>query len=526
MANKQKPVVSKQIYSMNNFLVSCYLLIMFAFFELFLTNGYYSVRTDKYWFFIVLTCALAVGVTVVSIANNFGNSKDTPKLQTPFFKMSVTDYAFVAFLVFAYITTLFSDYVSDSITGNAGRNNGLILLSMYLIAYIIVSRFFYYKEYVLVSFIIGGYIVSALAIVNFYYFDPLGIFANLDPRYKNNFGSTIGNKNYIAIYMCIFLAVALMMFVIYNKRYMKILCGVGIVLAYLGLLTAGSNSGYIGLFAMLFAMIAVCIRKPKYICNLMLGITIMFASGLILRLVAIFLPKNKGYESIGEELIYGTSVFYIIAVLAVITVALYLIQNTKFATNHWPKNTLTITVVLVALSIVGVFAYLMYYYTFVDTTKDLGALNHLLRFDERWGTHRGVMWIGGMEEYLKFDIFDKLFGSGCDTFYHVFEPHFGELYLYGGDTDTNCAHNEYLNYLVTQGALGLLSYLTIIITTIYRAFKNSKNTPLILVFVMPVIAYCAQAVVNIYQPVNTPFLIIFIALCEALSRKSCNINHM
>lgn len=526
MANKQKPVIKKQIYSMNNFLVSCYLLIMFIFFELFITNGYYSVRTDKYWFFIVLTCTLAVGVTIVSISTNFSKSDDAPKLQTPFFKLSVTDYAFLAFLIFAYITTLFSDYISDSITGNAGRNNGLILLSMYLVAYFIVSRFYYYKEYVLVSFIVGGYLVSALAIVNFYYFDPLGIFTNLEPWYKNNFGSTIGNKNYIAIYMCIFLAVALMMFVIYNKRYIKIMCGVAIVLAYLGLLTAGSNSGYIGLFAMLFAMMAVCARKIQRLCRLMLGVTIMFASGLILRFVSVLLPKNKGYESIGEELIYGTSVFYIIAVLVVITIVLYLIRNTDFATTHWPKNTLTTVVVLITLGIIGVFAYLMYYYTFVDTTTDLGELNRLLRFDERWGTHRGVMWIGGMEEYLKFDIFDKLFGSGCDTFYHVYEPHFGELYLYGGDTDTNCAHNEYLNYLVTQGLLGLLSYLTIIVTTIYRAFKNSKDNPLVLVFVMPVIAYCAQAVVNIYQPVNTPFLILFIALCEALSRKTCNANHI
>lgn len=524
---KQEYKPKKQIYSMNNSLVSYYLLIMFTFFELFLTNGYYHARVDKYWFFIVSTGLLTAGVLTVSISNHFDKQADiAAKPAVSVFKMSVTDYAFIVFFVCACITTLFSEYKYDSLTGDIGRNNGLILLAFYLAAYLIISRFYYYKEYVLIAFMIGGCIVSALAIVNFFYMDPLGIIEGLEEWYANNFGSTIGNKNYIAIYMCVYLSVAMMMFVVYKKRYMKILCGVSIVLAYCGLLSAGSNSGIIGLAALVISALAFCVRKPELLRSYMLGLTIMFSSGLLLRILSTIMDnKHKGFESTGEKLVFGTTIFFIIIAFAVVTGVLYLIKDVKQINDHWPKNTLTTLVILSAVAVIAFIAYLMYHYTYVDTTADLGSMSRLLRFDERWGTHRGVMWIGAMEEYSNFDLFDKLFGRGCDTFYYIFEPHFTELAKYG-DSDTNCAHNEYLNYLVTQGLLGLLSYMTIIISTIVRATKTSKDNLLSIVFVIPVIAYCAQAIVNIYQPVNTPFLIIFIALSEALSRKTNTANHL
>lgn len=530
MSKKQQIKPKKNTYTMNNSLASYYLLIMFTFFELFLSNGFAHARTDKYWFFVITSSAFVAAIIIFTISAYCDKTmpkEDRLSLQTPFFDMSVTDYAFIAFFLFACISTVFSQYKYDSLTGDMGRNNGLILLACYLAIYIIISRFYYYKEYVLVAFMIGGCIVSALAILNFFFIDPLGILEDLEPWYAMNFGSTIGNKNYIAIYMCIFLAAALMMFIIYKQLYMKVLCAVAVCFAYCGLLTAGSNSGFIGLFAMLFAMIAVCIRKPDLFRNFMFAMTIMFSSGILLRLFSLAMnDKHKGFESIGNKLIYGTTIFLIVGALVIITAVLYLVKDIEAVENHWPSKTLLITVVVAGIGAICAFAFTMYYYSVVDTTTDLGSMTRLLRFDERWGTHRGVIWIGGMEEYADFNLFDKLFGRGCDTFYYIYEPRFGELLKYGGDTSSNCAHNEYINYLVTQGLLGLSAYMTVIISTIYKAFRNSKDNLLSLVFVMPIIAYCAQAVVNIYQPVNTPFLIIFIALSEALSRKTNSANHI
>ena len=515
---------------MRHSMVNYYLLLMLTFFEAFLTNQYASARTDKFILYIVLTSILIVSTIGISLSY-YMDKKAPPEHrvveQKRFLDFSSTDIAFIIFFLCACVTTLLSDYKLDSLTGSAGRDNGLILLFLYTAMYFIVSRYYYFKNYVLSAFMVFGILISGLAILHFFYIDPLGIMTGYSQDVINDFGTTIGNKNTIAAYMCVFLPCAIMMFVVQKIRYVKILSAVAIVFAYCGLLVAGSNCGYIGFFAMLFFMALVCARKPHLLRGLMLSLTIMFSSGLLLRIFSFFMDdKSKGFEKIGEMLVYSNKIYIIIGILAVITISLYVFKDRKFVNSKAFKNTLTIVISVCGVLAVSLFTYFFYYYTFVDTTTDIGSLSQILRFDDRWGTHRGFMWINGIKDYLQFDFIHIIFGSGCDTFYHVFEPHFTELSVRFNNDTTNNIHSEYLNYLVTQGILGLASYLMIIITSVYRALKTAKKNELALIFVFPVIAYCAQSVVNIYSPIITPFLFIFIALCECLSRESNSVNKL
>ncbi len=521
---------NKSTYNMRNAMVNYYLLIMFTFFELFLTQQYAKARTDKFILFIVLSSVLIVSVIAISLTYYLDkNAPQESKVveHAPIFKLSITDIAVLSFFLCAVITTLISDYKLDSLLGKAGRDNGLVLIALYTAIYFIISRFFYLKTYVFAAFLVFGSIISLLAILHFFYIDPLGIMAGYSQEVVVDFGTTIGNKNTIASYMCIFLPVAMMMFVVYKERAIRILSAFAIGFAYCGLLVAGSNSGYIGLFAMLFFMILVCVRKFEYTKSFMFAFTIMLGSGILLRLITLlFKVESKGFEKIGEKLVHSNAVIAIIALCAVITYLLYYLDEKGFIKDKWPKNILTIIVSAIGAVILCACAYTFCYYTFVDKTTDIGQLSQIFRFDDRWGTHRGFMWIKGIKDFFSFDFMHQLFGSGCDTFYHVFEPHFAELSQRFHNSSTNCIHSEYLNYLVTQGYLGLLSYLVIIFATVIRALKISKENRLVLIFVFPVIAYCAQAVVNIYQPITTPFLFIFISLCECLSRKSNPVNKL
>ena len=520
----------KSAYNMRHSLVNYYLLIMFTFFEMFLTEQYARARTDKYILYVVLTTILFISIVVISISYKL--DKNAPLEQrvvenVPFFKLSITDIAMIVFFLGAVICTIFSDYKLDSLTGNAGRNNGLILIALYTAMYFILSRFYYFKNYIFVAFMVFGSLISLLAILHFFYIDPLGLFSGYADHVINNFGTTIGNKNTIASYMCIFLPSAIMMFVLQKDKYVKILSAFSIGFAYCGLLVSGSNSGYIGFALMLFFMALACVRKPHLLRNFMFAITIMFSSGLVLRLFSsIMNDKSKGFEKIGEKLIYSNLLFVIIASCGLVTLLLYLFKDKKFVNSNAFKNVLTIILSVIGIGVAGVVSYLFYYYSVVDTKTDIGSLSQLLRFNDAWGTHRGFMWIEGTKDFFKNDLYHLMFGSGCDTFYHVFEPHFEELNRRFSNTSTNSIHCEYLNYLVTQGIVGLLSYLTVVISALVRAFKTSKNNELILLFIFPIIAYCAQAVVNIYTPVVTPFLFIFIALCEALSRNSHPMNKL
>ncbi len=517
----------KSNYNMRNAMVNYYLLVMFTFFEMFLTNQYAKARTDKFILFIVLSGILILSTIAISLSYCF--DKNTPDKQKvvehkPILLLSSTDVAFLCFFIFACFTTILSDYKLNSLLGNAGRDNGLLLLFLYISVYFIVSRFYYFKSYVLYAFLVFGSIISALAILHFFYVDPLGVFNGYGEDVVKDFGTTIGNKNTIASYMCIFLPVATAMFVVFKGYASKILCGVSIAFAYMGLLVSGSNSGYLGLFSMLFFMSIVFVRKANHLEEFLKAIVIMLLSGVALRILFSFFEKSKGFEAIGEKLVHSNAVIFAAFALILIIAVLHMFRNSPQLTTKWPKNILSgVIIAFGALSVIAFFS-LMYHYSVVDTKSDIGALSQILRFDDRWGTHRGFMWINGVKDFLNEGLVYQLFGSGCDTFFYAFEPHFAELSERFNNGSTNCIHSEYLNYLITQGWLGLLSYLGIIFTCIYRALKTSKTNELSLVFVFPVIAYCAQAVVNIYQPITTPFLIIFIALCECLSRHSNPIN--
>lgn len=162
---------------------------------------------------------------------------------------------------------------------------------------------------------------------------------------------------------------------------------------------------------------------------------------------------------------------------------------------------------------------IMVYFSCIDTKTDLGSFERIIRFNDIWGTHRGFMWIRSIWIFGDASFIEKLFGVGPDMFYSAFSPYFDDLSKYG-DSSTNAAHNEYLNYLITIGITGLLSYLAIVCGTIKNAVKYAKENPMLIACVSAVICYAVQSVVNLYQPITTPLFFIFIALCEAFVRNA------
>ena len=57
-------------------------------------------------------------------------------------------------------------------------------------------------------------------------------------------------------------------------------------------------------------------------------------------------------------------------------------------------------------------------------------------------------------------------------------------------------HNEYLQYLVTIGAVGLIAYLAFLGTSLVRIVRTGLKNPVVMAFAFAVICYCTQALVN------------------------------
>ncbi len=509
---------AKTKYTIKNALVNYYLLLMFTLFPLFFTQKYSNIRHDKYYIFLIFSMILAVVEFMIIISDEQTQPR---KNDLKWYKgLSVTDWSMLILLAVYTLSTVLCGDVMDAITGNQGRNNGLLLMAAYTAVYFVITREYRFFEYVFAALAAGSGIVYLLALLNYFYIDPLHMFEGYEAQYVADFSSTIGNKNLLASFICICLPVVVMLFInTRNKRFRRLYFGVSAI-GFPALLVADSDSGFLGFFAFLAVMLLYYIRRPQKLCLYFFSLFAMLLGAKALRLFSLLMKDiSKGFTDIPAFFIYDNGISYIIIGLCGILALLFFMINKKNPGAEFPRIVFFVALAIVIIAC-GAVVYLFMYYTFINTSAPLNEVMSYFRFNDKWGTHRGYMWRKSIEIFCGFNIKDMLLGCGPDTFYTAFSPYFNELYIRFGDGSTNCAHNEYLNYLVTTGIFGLLAYVSFIGSFIVRAVKYAKSNPMIIVCCGGVLCYCIQAVVNIAQPITTPLMILLLAVGEALCRQA------
>lgn len=515
-------------FTVNHALVTLYTILMFTLFPLFLTNYYQSARRDKFWLFVVVTGIVGVSVGVIALVQYLSkNSPHNKQLNTYYdsINLNLTDIGMLAFLGFNLVSTIGATLTAENsvesfsklLLGSYGRNMGLLMILMIAVCYFVVSRFFFYKKYVIYFMFIGMTVMSFVAIVNFYHIDILGIFAKYqsNANVQANFTSTIGNKNYLSAMITVALPFSAGLAVATKDKTLRILAYISTGLQFMGLLVATSDGGFLGCFAAFAVMLVIVSRDRIKLSKFFFCLAVMMFSAKLLWLFDLIMNKNnKGYTSFSEIFVYNNFVFILIPVFLGLAILCGITKAEVFE-----RYTFIGSFTLVAIGAVAVIV-MFIYYSLIDTTSTLGSFTRFFRFDETWGTHRGFMWIKSFELMKDFNPWEILFGTGPDTFYNEFAIFFDELLTKYGDSSTNAAHNVYINYLVTTGVLGLLSYLLFVGSAIVNSVKNAKVNPLALMCVGVIVAYAAQDVVNIANPVNTPWFIMFIALSESVRLKA------
>ncbi len=369
----------------------------------------------------------------------------------------------------------------------------------------------------------GITIVSFIAVLNYYYIDILGIFSHYqsNSNVQQNFTSTIGNKNYLSALICVALPFSVGMAVCSKDKIIRIIAYINTSIQFMGLLVATSDGGFLGVFAALALLLILSARELKKLTRFCLCLGIMMLSAKILWIAELISDNgSKGYTSFSDFFV-NSNLVYVIAVVAFGAFAALTVLGKKNPDFELPAYISYIFLGLTILA-VAVFAGLFIYYTFINTTTRLKGTMRFFRFNEKWGTHRGYFWIKSFEVFGDMTFFEKLFGTGPETFYFRFTDYFSEMYTKFYETSTNSAHNVYVNYLVTHGILGTAAYITLIVSSVVNAVKRSKASPLAFVCAGVIIAYATQDIVNIANPVNTPWLIAFMGLNEATRLRANN----
>lgn len=493
-----------------------FVLSILCVFPLVYHDFYFDILQTKYKYYYINAIVL-IGITVTVAIINFVKTYESygiDDIKNLFRKRKERNYFLVpkisllCFLIIAVISTLQSDYIYEAFWGNEGRFTGLFLLLLYGLSFFIVSRYFVFKRWYLDAFLITGMLVCLFGIVQYFGIDVLGFKETMQEVQRSMFASTLGNINTYTAYIALVIGVASALFIISEDRYGTIWYYVCMVISFFAIVTGQSDNAYLALGA-LFGFLPFCaFKKRRGIRRYILMLATFFT---VIQVVdyANFIWSDRvlGVDGLFNVLVNYDNLLGLVIVLWTICACWYYIDKRrhKDGSDEVNKRVRITWGVLLALGVI-VISYMLLDANFGGNPDKYGVLSRYLVINDDWGTRRGYVWRIGMEYYREFPLLQKLFGYGPDTFgilttkYNLDEM----VSLYGEVFDS--AHNEYLQYLITIGLLGAISYLTLLISSVVLMVKRAAEKPYMLALMFAVLCYGVQAFVNINLPIATPVM--------------------
>lgn len=481
--------------------MSIYLICMLCIFLFVYDNYYFNITKTKYTFFssVTLLCA-----TIYLIRKGFiyWKHRKINKIQ-----LSKVDILLLLWLIVQLVSVVISQYPMQAISGSYGRQTGLIFSCLCVLTYWMISRSTFNLKHICILYLGACCILHILAILNFFSIDPLGFYIKLSDYQSSFFISTTGNINFYASIICLSLPISFYLYIKLNT-YQGLLL-ITIILGFFGLLCSNSDSGYLGIGCMFLYMLFYSSKQTSYLKKCLRLIVLFLTCGKLLSILSMLFP-------IHSRLYYTLSAFFTDGkgswILWVVFIGIYVIVELYEDKLSSYAHSIRIGLIWVYGIVLCIGIFMFIYCSFIDTNINIGFLSTYFRWNAQWGTGRAKAWMALWEAFKDFSYLHKLFGFGPDTTRLIMQLYYGsDTYLIQYDN----AHNEYLQYLMTTGIIGLCSYIFIFAISFYRVF-HYKNVVTVygIAITITVGIYLIQACVNINQPISTPLLFVCLGLIE------------
>ncbi|SCW49040.1 O-Antigen ligase [Lachnospiraceae bacterium C10] len=189
-----------------------------------------------------------------------------------------------------------------------------------------------------------------------------------------------------------------------------------------------------------------------------------------------------------------------------------------FLQYHIPLTVMLLSLILLLLSYkikYSCYRPLLILYRIMVTGVVLALLLWIcLHFTPSFGNNRGYIWSYGITIFARATPLQKFFGIGLERFGIYTERYFSSEIQRIWHSQLNNAHNEYLQYLVTTGILGLCGYLSLLFSSLYRYMTAKKTGHGASPFLFGIIGYFTQAMINNPHNLLLPVLFVFLATVE------------
>ena len=480
-------------------LTTAYLCVVFLVHPLVFSNYYFNITETKQAFFLIASgiYLLLLLFARIALPPDYGVARKKLSLHP-------AAIALFALLAVSLVGGLMSQYTGEVFFGENNRYQGLLTLCCYTFLVFALSRREIDLRWPERALLLSACIVCLFGVLNHYGIDPLGFTTNLRASDRGRFLSTIGNADFYAGYVVLAFCIALGFFLRAKTACLRVVSALVLALVSFGTLVAGSDSAALGLLAAVAFAPLLLFSDRLALRRLPLGWAIFFLCAFVFGLLS----------SVWTSATYLSTFFAVLRrpavslTLAAISLVLWFLLS-RVSQERLSRAKRPYAITLVCALLAGVVALVLL--NTLLRELPLGPLERYLHFSESWGTDRGKIWTLVLRVYARLPFAQKLFGGSSGVLYHAdaANPLFSDA---GLDT----AHNEYLQYLVTNGALGLLCYLAALGVAIWSGIRRSRMEPAYRGLTLAVAAYAVQAAVNIAQPMTTPLFVVLLGVLVSL----------
>ena len=475
--------------------------VFLCLYPFFLHDRYFKMTIGKTVFFCCASGLFALACVIAWLCSR-------PRPSVALIRRDYNELFFGLFLFTAALSCAASIDPAASFTGSEGRYMGMATLLFIALAYAFIARFGRFTQTVAVIFGVSLVLMNVISFLQYCGLDPLGLYVGTAPSVRVNFLSLVGNRDVYYSYLA--LAVPFAMFLSFRAKELKesIFRHAVVFFGFLGVFACNSEGAYIGILPAFVILFFLFCREKQGMLTFLLDLILFFAAAVPVGLITKGLEEYNISQSVFIKEILRPWVCLI--AVAVLAACWFVIYKVYCAPAFFKAIRIAAAVALGAAAICVCAAFI--HFTFVDKTTDIGSFAELLRFDRLyWGNKRGFIWSKLWGLFRDAPLYRKMIGFGEETVRLLTNRNFYDEMIAKTGMNFDNAHNEFLQYLITQGALGLLSYLLFAGSAIRKGFRQGG---LQAAAALSCVCYMVQSAVNISQAITTPLFFVFLALTQ------------
>lgn len=474
-----------------------YLLLMLLVYCLWLPDNLSNVTESKFLFFAAVTLLWFILLVVFSFVEGPPSGFFTP-----------ARIAAVVFAAVCLLSAVFSPFdFSKIIIGH--RCTGLLtqlLLAMILIG---VSRFGHYKERHFLAF---GFSITVLCVICILQKMGLNIFGLYpgDWTYYNGangtYLGTIGNIDTVSaltgLGVPLFLGLSVKRGAPYDKLYL-----IPLFFSALILTAGGAEAGRLGVAVVAVVTPAILVRSMKDLRRTLAGAALALAGAALGS--AMRGSVTDGVFALRFE--FKTLEVACLVLAAVFTAASWLLRFVR----REPSGRVFRNVFIV-FAVVAAIGALIMIWSWPEESGSLYEASQILHghFEDHYGNWRIAIWRTTLTNVPE----APLLGGGPGSLY------LRTIHIFSNGMVAYLAHNVYLQYLVDTGVLGLLSYLAVIVTSVFVR-RRGQWSPVCAGLAITALSYAVQDFFNLGLTIVSPFFWIVLGLLQADTHEKPEISN-